>query len=149
MDNDTDAYIIRDTDSRLSFRERSAVDEWIDSDKDFHILRDHPGHVDMPMLAGLWGGKRRIPEMLGLINYWNNRAAFGDDQRFLEKMILPLIINDTLQHDSFSCTRYGGIGFPSRRASTEHVGQVFDENDIPRSIEINTIKNKLPGIYQN
>ena len=50
---DADVMISRDTDSRLSFREKSAVDEWMNSDKDFHIMRDHPYHN-----ALILGGKK-------------------------------------------------------------------------------------------
>ena len=38
-------FISRDCDSRLSERDRVAVDEWIKSEKNFHIIREHPiGH---------------------------------------------------------------------------------------------------------
>ena len=50
-------FISRDCDSRLSERDKVAVDEWIDSGKSFHILREHPiGHY-WPMNAGMWGAK--------------------------------------------------------------------------------------------
>ena len=41
-DDTVDRYIIRDVDSRLNIRERFAVEEWINSDKQFHLMRDHP-----------------------------------------------------------------------------------------------------------
>ena len=44
MDSDVEYYMCRDTDSRLSLREKYAVEGWINSDKDFHIMRDHPYH---------------------------------------------------------------------------------------------------------
>ena len=47
-----DISIFRDTDSRLSYREKYAVDEWLDSDKTFHIMRDHPYH-GFPILGGM------------------------------------------------------------------------------------------------
>ena len=49
---DADVMITRDTDSRLSFREKFAVDEWLNSDKDFHIMRDHPYH-NVLILGGI------------------------------------------------------------------------------------------------
>ena len=49
-----DIMISRDTDSRLGQREKAAVDEWLSSDKDFHIMRDHPYHAT-EILAGMWG----------------------------------------------------------------------------------------------
>ncbi|MCB0335382.1 MAG: hypothetical protein KDD62_03730 [Bdellovibrionales bacterium] len=52
----TDAahLIFRDCDSRLSCRERAAVDEWLASGKDFHLMYDHPFH-NVPIMGGMWG----------------------------------------------------------------------------------------------
>ena len=41
---DYDVVIIRDADSRLTFRESAAVDAWLASDKTIHAMRDHPWH---------------------------------------------------------------------------------------------------------
>ena len=51
--------ISRDADSRLSLREKEAVEKWINSDKDFHIMRDHPHHY-YPILGGTWGFKNYV-----------------------------------------------------------------------------------------
>jgi len=56
-EDDIDIMISRDTDSRLNYREKAAVDEWIASDKKFHIMRDHPAH-GFPILGGMWGIKK-------------------------------------------------------------------------------------------
>ena len=42
----------RDSDSLLNIREKKAVDEWIKSDKSFHIMRDHKYHKTR-ILAGM------------------------------------------------------------------------------------------------
>ena len=41
-ETDVDVMISRDTDSRLSAREVAAVQEWLSSAADVHIMRDHP-----------------------------------------------------------------------------------------------------------
>ena len=56
LDNTVDIFLSRDLDSSLSTREKSAVDEWLNSDKLFHAIRDHPSHNGV-LLAGLWGVK--------------------------------------------------------------------------------------------
>ena len=56
-DSDVECFISRDTDSRLSYKEKNGVDEWLESDMGFHIMRDHPNHVCALML-GMWGMKR-------------------------------------------------------------------------------------------
>ena len=51
---DIDYIVFRDTDSRLTEREASAVNEWIDSERTIHIMRDHPCHTEA-IMAGMWG----------------------------------------------------------------------------------------------
>jgi hypothetical protein len=48
--------IFRDADSRLSMREKFAVDEWLINDSDIHIMRDHPYHAWF-IQAGMFGLK--------------------------------------------------------------------------------------------
>lgn len=43
----------RDTDSYILSREEDAVQDWLDSDGIFHIMRDHPYHC-VHILAGLY-----------------------------------------------------------------------------------------------
>eukprot|EP00729_Bicosta_minor_P014031 gene14031-30990_t len=51
-DASVDRFLIRDLDSRLSIREKVAVDEWILSGKKFHVMRDHPSHSLFAMSGG-------------------------------------------------------------------------------------------------
>ena len=41
-DHDVEVMLSRDTDSRLTLREKAAVDDWLSSGKLFHVMRDHP-----------------------------------------------------------------------------------------------------------
>src|SRR5262249_39348145 len=43
-EDDVEVMLSRDTDSRLGARERAAVDAWLASDCDFHVMRDPPLH---------------------------------------------------------------------------------------------------------
>lgn len=116
----------RDTDSRLNYREKGAVDEWLAGDKDFHIMRDHPFHAT-PIMGGMWGARNGI---LKNIDYWINEYAAGDhyqtDQEFLMDVIYPKVIDNACVHDPFFDRR----DFPSKRINTEFVGDVFDEYDV-------------------
>jgi hypothetical protein len=72
-EDDVDIIISRDCDSRLSLRERLAVKEWIDSDKGFHIMRDHPQHGTQ-ILGGMWGVKKGVlPQMKEEINNFEQK----------------------------------------------------------------------------
>lgn len=124
-DKNAKLVIFRDTDSRLSFREKNAVDEWIKSDKTFHIMRDHPYH-NFPILGGMWGYKNnnKYPMQI-LLESFNKTNNYGTDYRFLAEELYPLIGYDKLVHDEF----FDKKPFPTARDNKEFVGDVFDEND--------------------
>ncbi|RWS00155.1 udp-n-acetylglucosamine--peptide n-acetylglucosaminyltransferase-like protein, partial [Dinothrombium tinctorium] len=99
-DDQIDAYCIRDTDSVFSYREADAIQQWLESGKSFHSIRDHPYH-DIHMLGGLWCGRKRIPEMMKIILSFAKRDKRQNDQQFLNSKIWPKIRSDVLIHDSF------------------------------------------------
>jgi hypothetical protein len=75
--------IIRDSDSRLTCREKKLVDEWLASTKDFHIIRDNPGHT-VPILAGAFGVRNNCLEYLMSPN--GNRSINGPRFNYMEGM---------------------------------------------------------------
>jgi len=120
------ASIFRDSDSRLSYREKYAVDEWLSSDKTFHIMRDHPYH-SFPILGGMWGFKYNLKyPMRELLDNFDKQNKYGTDYEFFIQKLYPLIENDKVVHDPF----FDKKPFPTERVDKEFVGDVFDENDI-------------------
>jgi len=102
-------FLCRDADSRLNSRERAAVDAWLASGLPFHVMRDHIMHTEL-MLAGMWGGRAGIlPPMAPLVKV-AARAEDGRlrDQRFLGRVVWPLIEGCCLVHDS----AHDGHGLP-------------------------------------
>jgi len=137
-DPTVDRYIVRDSDSRLNPRERLAVEEWIQSGKGIHTIRDHPNH-DRPMNGGLWGGtKGAIKDITSMIRRFKDKQRYGGDLVFLTKMIWPMVKNNQIAHDAYTCSKYpNSHPFPTRRpANYQHVGQVFFENDKARMGDI-------------
>lgn len=131
-DPNVDVFLSRDCDSRISEREVVAINEWINSDKDFHIMRDHPYHT-VPILGGMWGCRRGIMRKIGIIKMiedWNQYGRKGIDQDFLGRCVYPLVVNNSFEHSEFGL-RFGGQikPFPTKRIDYEFVGDVFDEND--------------------
>jgi len=123
-DNSVDVMISRDVDSRLSKREKFAVDEWLSSDYKFHIMRDHRYH-SVPILGGMWGAKRGILSNINelIVSYPKNNRH-GIDQDFLGSVIYPIVKSDSLVHDEF----FEKKTFPddSGARSPEHfVGQAY------------------------
>jgi hypothetical protein len=127
---DADVMISRDTDSRLSVREKLAVDEWLESDKDFHIMRDHPYH-NVLILGGMWGVRNGIlKDMISIINQYNKGNFWQVDQNFLREKIYPIIKDNSFIHDEFMKFENWSKLFPSERKNKEFVGDVFDSNNV-------------------
>jgi protein O-GlcNAc transferase len=124
-DESVQVSIFRDTDSRLSVREEYAVDEWLRSDKTFHIMRDHPFH-GFHMLGGMWGYKNtnKYP-IKELLCGFDKRNKYGTDYDFFTEVLYPIIGDDKVVHDPF----FEMKDFPVKRDGTEFVGDVFDEHD--------------------
>jgi len=128
-----DTMISRDTDSRPSYREKAAVDEWLASDKDFHIMRDHPYH-DTAILGGMWGVRNGL--LIGLSDMIKDYDAksFDDkyqvDQNFLREVVYPLVKDNVITHDEF----FDHKPFPPwapKWIANDFVGQVYNQFNEP------------------
>lgn len=143
-DENVDIFLSRDCDSRFSIREINAINEWLRSDKDFHIMRDHPYHT-VPILGGMWGcrnGIMRKINLSSLIENWGKYERKGIDQDFLGEIVYPLVKNNTLEHSEFNLN-FGTQTkkFPTERINYEFVGDVYDENDLRHPEYWKIIKN--------
>lgn len=132
---DTEYFIVRDCDSRISLREKAAVDQWIESGKILHTMRDHGAHC-RGINGGLWGAKGgALPNMLTLIEEWlktlNRPFEYGDDQEFLGRYIWTRFYMHSMQHDS-CCGYADALPFPTRRDGYRFVGEVFEADGTPR-----------------
>tara|TARA_Y100000114_G_scaffold153890_1_gene174805 strand:- start:449 stop:1264 length:816 start_codon:yes stop_codon:yes gene_type:complete len=100
-DPEVDIMISRDADSRINERDKAAVDQWLESGKKFHIIRDMCQH-GWKICGGTWGVRDgflrdisiRINDYL-LIDKANNH---GVDQRFLDS-IYDYVVLDSFTHD--------------------------------------------------
>jgi hypothetical protein len=100
-DPEVTMFLSRDCDSRLNPREAAAVNEWIDSGKRLHTMRDHYQHI-VPILGGMWGCLH-WPEFGHLLSEWKKIGSMGDDQTFLKEVIWPLVReNDSVAHDLYT-----------------------------------------------
>jgi hypothetical protein len=100
-----DRYLVRDADSVMNIKERAAVEDWLASNRAFHVMRDLPTHSEL-ILAGMWGAVRgnigemrqRIEAHLGAQNRVLNNVT--TDQVFLRNTIWPIVRQDVLVHDA-------------------------------------------------
>ena len=98
--SNSDIMICRDTDSILLERDKIAVEEWLNSNKDFHIIRDYT-FPSARIMGGIWGCRNGI---LKNINYYLDKWShfyFADDMVFLNLIIYPLIKHTTFIHDQY------------------------------------------------
>ncbi|MBW2448639.1 MAG: hypothetical protein JRG83_22365 [Deltaproteobacteria bacterium] len=129
-DPDVQVMVSRDTDSRLSRREKEAVNEWLESRHGVHIMRDHPWH-GAPILGGMWGYKQGVlPDMSELIEAYSTdgvsmKDLYQVDQFFLRDVIYRRVRRNAAVHDEF----FDRCPFPTKRRGLEFVGEVFDQDE--------------------
>ena len=128
-----DIMCSRDVDSPIIQREVDAVKQWMNSNYYFDVMRDHPQHGSEVILGGLWcshnkRNRTRSDQIFELIlkhhhpRRNNKEPPKESDQRFLKNHVWPLVKNDVMQHDSFSCfskafKSWGGVtAYPFPRA---------------------------------
>jgi hypothetical protein len=118
--------IIRDVDSRISHREFVAIQEWADSGKLGHIMRDHPFHAT-EILGGMWGARFELKNFMSAIDvesYYT--ASKGQDQNFLRDKVYPILAEDSLIHDSFYRHESHAKPFQLSRLNGEYIGEVIE-----------------------
>lgn len=124
LDHQVTHFMSRDLDSGIIEREKLAVEEWLKSEKNFHVMRDHPHHKFV-IPGGLWGAKlynERVRKALITTFFEASKdklfwtlggyEEYGRDQDLLTKYFWPWVKYDNLSHDSYSCTKYEGLMRP-------------------------------------
>jgi len=137
-----DIVIIRDCDSLLNLREKSAVEEFINSDKDFHIMRDNPSHKSL-IMGGMWGVKNGL--LLPLKEKFDEvylQCLKNDkrnlDQKWLSEIVYPYVKNNAIIHASFNRYEEGCLRFKSNKY--RFVGAI--EVHAPRTRKLFNEENK-------
>jgi hypothetical protein len=131
---DCEYAIFRDSDSRLSVREKLAVDEWINSGKTLHVMRDHPYHMipcgndRLGLLGGMWGIKGNLLPITQMINKFplSRQNNYGNDQSFLKEVYF-IFEEDRCTHDDF----FEKKPFPIARENGRFIGERMDVDDNP------------------
>jgi hypothetical protein len=136
---DVEVMLSRDTDSRLSFREAKAVDQWLSTDKLFHVMRDHPEH-NTQILGGMWGARKPIlQDMKQLLKSYKKEDFWQVDQNFLREVVWPRVAYTVCTHDPF----FAKVPFPTPRKGYEFIGEVYDEKGITVEEHTKLLKKAL------
>ena len=139
QNKDIDIFLSRDADSRITEREMKFVNEWLNSDKIFHIIRDHQGHR-IEILGGTFGVKvKEFNKIYNLKNIDYYKEIFYDrfsknqdrdpDQIFLQEYVWPLIKNNNMAHIALEELRY-----TTEDIITERVQDFIGEAVQPKNI---------------
>lgn len=100
FESEDNIVLVRDSDSRITIREKMCIDEWMESDKMFHTFKDHDAHYEFPIIGCSFGYKGSFGNDLlkVMINYMNTNKFYLSDQFFLRDYIYPIIKDNTLLH---------------------------------------------------
>lgn len=113
------AMISRDADSWISVREKACVDQWLESKKNFHIIRDHCYH-SQKIMGGMWGTRNCIlPKMAEEVENFSREKTY--DQGFLAEVIYPNITHDLMVH----------YGHPQYNFDGHIVNGYFNDGGVP------------------
>ena len=141
--------IIRDTDSRLNIKEKVAVDEWLESDKDVHIMRDYETHVNK-IQVGMFGCRNGILNdykelFYRMSNIENIKDPINDDENIMSNYFYPKILNNTFVHASYNKYEKWAKDFPE----TDYkgfVGEIIHNIEKPnlfQRLRMLAYKNKI------
>lgn len=123
--------LVRDADSRIGDNEIEAVTQWLESGKDFHIMRDHVMHRRR-ILAGMWGCRNQImvPYKKKYKDFLENlpEENWDIDEYFLERIIYPKVVGNSFINASYNRYERHAIGFPKVNRDEKYVGCVEEEN---------------------
>lgn len=128
MQKDT-IVLSRDTDSRLSERERNIVYDWLSTNKKVCIIRDHIRHYDFFILTGMLAVKDGLPKVISdemrmkLYDKW-----YASEQVFIGDAIKKYMSDECeiygLKETAWLRSTYSSIG-------KHFIGQSYDENNQP------------------
>lgn len=127
---DVQLMMVRDADSRIHWKDRWAIREFVKSSFLVHTVRDNKEHT-AKMMGGLWGIKKAAG-----INMRETYAAFkdevdaekslGHDQNFLGEVLYPQIWKNLLVHYSNGRAMIGetAVEFPFAWTNDLYCGRV-------------------------
>jgi hypothetical protein len=120
--------IIRDLDSRITWRDVRCVDEWLATDKKLHVIRDHDEHYKVPIMGGLFGLRGPLPEFHKAIsNLYEGTHQYNMDQIFLGRHVWPSYEHDCLQHGYRE-----HVWMAESRTADDHMGRGYTVDEKPR-----------------
>ena len=130
MFNNPGVILSRDTDSRLSLREKELIDNWLESEYNYMIIRDHDAHYEFPILAGMWGKKNVLMDsrLKDAMQEYVSTKQYLVDQFYLRDQVWPNIMHDTA---IYGVKEVDWMRETYDFENKNFIGQTYTENDEP------------------
>lgn len=134
-DSEFEAVIVRDIDARLSYRDRVAHEDWVQSGLDAHIIKDHPTGHNYLISAGMFAAKSEVLKDISDLMLENEASDYyTTDQDFLATHIHPRIKDSVLVHDPYYETPVEGNSIRTTIAfdaptPVSHIGAALNADD--------------------
>ncbi len=141
-DPECEVMMPRDTDTRFYLREKFAIQQWLESGKTFHLMRDCPHHFES-IMGGMFGTRKVEWSWSELIDKWQQDGHRDYDQKFLKMVIYPKMKENMMVHDSFYNYESFALKFPIDFDPDFHfVGEYVDENDTRHMSSVNLTRRE-------
>ena len=136
IDDKVDVSFSRDIDSRINDRDIWTINEFLNSNKYFHIIRDHYYHKNT-IMGGSFGMKRK--EFFSIskeLESWKEsnkitKYDYGTDEQFLRERVYDMIKNDVLIHSNIVGYLHEKISpiEPPLKNEYDFIGNVVDYDE--------------------
>lgn len=121
--------LVRDLDSRITWRDVKCVNEWLESGKTLSVIRDHDEHYKVPILGGLFGVQGPLPQDLyrSMKDYAQVRQ-YNVDQIWLGQFVWPRYRANVCDHG------YRELPWMAQsRTDDNHMGRGYTVDEKPRT----------------
>ncbi|CAH1783085.1 unnamed protein product [Owenia fusiformis] len=126
-ENETDYFIVRDSNARLSAREVHVVSEWTSKGSLCHCIRDHKTPRIEPIVSGLFGGR---PAMIRAVLKVTMKKLllWNTSREIILKKLWKVLKPRCLCHDSVSCDTWpNSKPFEHAVRKGKYIGKHFTE----------------------
>lgn len=147
-----DVMFVRDADSRVHWKDRWAIQQFLKEDSLLHIIRDHKEHTS-PVLGGLWGFRKvaGFSVRQAYESYIEDKTLghrWAHDQNFLADVIYPRFLSQSFVHYSHERIFKGEnivYPFPFEWSNDVYCGRIeepmFREKPISREKPLSFLPN--------
>lgn len=146
-----DLMLVRDADSRIHWKDRWAIQQFVKSDAVLHIIRDHKEHTS-PILGGLWGLRKTDFSVQRAYEQYVEDKSLGHrwahDQNFLADIVYPKFKSQAIVHFSHERIYKGELGFafPFQWTNDIYCGRIEEPLFRERPVQKEKPLSFLPSI---